>query len=297
MDKTPKKRYSCTSEYATPRGLDDSDNSLYYSFVVSDDEGFKENGGGHMNSPVLACTAKAKTPLLRKILQSNYTPRNKNNKRVSFSSAQKPNPTPESLGKVQKTQSNSADCSNGCSAPTTTPFNLKPIEECLLNTSNKNDAENMAHHNENEHAVVNDSASDVTDDLENELHDTIIENTPSVMNNTLLSGDGGQVSENIEMSEREKCKVKTSPSSKNSLTCGLKTVKKLASENVTTRNATKLNRQRLANETRKSILPVSKKSTRTTTYRSSTYEPRKVDSRKSLNVLKQAARKCKFSHF
>lgn len=238
---TPKKRYSCNSEYATPKDSDDSDSSLYYSFVLSEDDKdtvCKENsvnGGHHL---------KAKTPLLRKVLQTMHTPRNINNKRVSFSHLPKPM---TATVKIVKTMD------SDIGAPT---FNLKRIEESLPIVSNEKPIEDNFH----------DSSF-----MDNELQNTIIENVaektrtpPNPQLSNINTGANATITRTVEELLREAHKNESH-----------------------TRNAAKINRQRLAKDSRKSVLPTAKKLSR----RSSTYEPRKIDPRKSLGVLKQVANK------
>lgn len=325
---TPKKRYSCISEYGTPKGSDDSDNSMYYSFVLSDEDNAvnKENSinGGmwavsdSSNSPMAARVSKAKTPLLRKVLQTNCTPRNKNNKRVSFSNVSKPSPTPKAAIKIVKANELEINSLNSGS-DRGVAFDLKPIEESLPKVvpveQQKPDEKSDA---TADCITISDSSSDVTDDLENELHNTIIENPPSTTNVTLvtsgeeLSAPTPVVTQTLvekllevqpvppnESSQLDPVPKNVTPPQPNVSTVpNTRTVEEIlrdAAKNVPqTRNTAKINRQRLANDSRKSILPIAKNSTRATTYkrRSSTYEPRKmVDPRKSLGVLKQVASK------
>ncbi|XP_055302640.1 uncharacterized protein LOC129568587 isoform X2 [Sitodiplosis mosellana] len=340
---TPKKRYSCTSEYATPRESDDSDNSLYYSFV-DDNVLNKENSVNSglwtitdaSNSPIAPRVSKAKTPLLRKVLQTNHTPRNRNNKRVSFSHLSKPSPTPAATVKIAKTKDLESEALNSDRNVT---FDLKPIEESLPIISNKEqeECESVAESSTIDESVL----SDVTDDLESELHNTIIENPPSASEYAIpkescernnseehatsvhtapvshVSGNKSPVTplQAIELSESngmhssphmmtdllenvtpQLSTVSPQLSNENTVT-NIRTVEEIIEEarkNIPqTRNAVKINRQQLANDNRKSILPIAKKATRATSYkrRSSTYEPRKVDPRKSLGVLKQIANK------
>lgn len=327
---TPKKRYSCASEYATPKEADESDSSLYYSFSMSEDDGLtsKENsanGGQWTVSHSASRIPKAKTPLLRKVLQPNYTPRNQNNKRVSFSYASKVNPTPEISVKVPKIEPHTATDSN----PSTT-FDMKPIEEKLKSILKENEQKSIDTIGTS--ANINDSGSDVTDDLENDLHDTIIANPLSTAYNfsdghgaisvqpnndvpvkdektgdvlqTLAGVSSDQVNKNLE----SEASIPNASNGNVNAQC-IKTVDDVlrgAIKNESqTRNSAKSNRQRLANESRKSVVPVGKKTARATTYkrRSSIYEPRKVDPRKSLGVLKHAVSKVtksitgKFSKF
>ena len=188
---TPKKRYSCTSEYGTPKESDDSDSSLYYSFIeslencIDDDVVNKENSANGplwtitdtLNSPTISRVPKAKTPLLRKILQMNHTPRNKHNKRVSFSHLSKPSPTSTATLKVSKAKdSDTIKLNSEENLPITS--NEKQIEQ-----KNKQKSENVEKCNTNNDESV---SSDVTDDLENELQNTIIENTSAAVNEALV---------------------------------------------------------------------------------------------------------------
>lgn len=316
---TPKKRYSCTSEYATPKGSDDSDNSLYYSFTLSEDDSMlsKENSinGGQWtvsNSPSASRIPRTKTPLLRKVLQSNFTPRNKNNKRVSFSNVSKPEPMPALAGKIPKFQSASEMIPQMDSNPSSI-YDLKPIEENLPPISSEKSSSKPTEQNDIDDASVNDSASDATDDLESDLHDTIIENPSSAAfnatnGNSELPLPIGPSHEPIKVDATDDSPLTSNPSEvnvsssstlkstvSNENASNTKTIGDVLREKVKpatqTRNSAKVNRQRLANESRKSVFPGSK--TRATTYkrRSSTYEPRKVDPRKSLSVLKHVVNK------
>lgn len=319
---TPNKRYSCTSEYATPKGVDDSDNSLYYSFVLSEDDGVsKENSinGGQWavsdlsNSPMPSRASKTKTPLLRKVLQANNTPRNKNNKRVSFNFQPKPSPTPSEISrKISKMQPKSETIPTGGVNPSST-FDMKLIEANLAQISQEKpkDDGTVAENGENG-TVSNDSASDVTDDLEND--DTIIENPSSTWN--ILVENHTEMPENTEKpddesptTERTSDLPQTSKSEEMCVPTTVQTIPSLPTHTnsnntktvedilrgavkngpkVDTRNSARVTRQRLTIETRKSILPA-----RATTYkrRSSTYEPRKINPRKSLSVLKHVVNK------
>lgn len=71
----------------------------------------------------------------------------------------------------------------------------------------------------------------------------------------------------------------------------LEEVLRAAQKPAQSKNTTKIGRQQLASDSRKSIVPPKKPTTRATTYkrRSSTYEPRKVNPRASLAVLKNVA--------
>lgn len=224
MNNTPKKRYSCISEYATPKGSDDSDNSLYYSFVTSEDENLSNKENSNINN--------TSGQLIRTVLQANCTPRNKINKRVSFRSALRLNETRELIHNAQEAQP-----IDGSFSPNTP---LSTVEESQANSS------------------------DVTDDLENELQDTVIENTSSAINNTLIQTNSEQDGKNKKIVQ---------PSKK----IGAKTGVDIKSV--------------------KPVVPL-KKLTRATTYkrRSSIYEPHKLHARKSL-ISKNAYKQGKCSHF
>lgn len=268
MNNTPKNRYSCISEYATPKGSDDSDNSLYFSFVASEDENslYKENSiSGSQNTNV---------PLLRTVLQANCTPRNKINKRVSFQSSPKSNKTRE----CQLQSYNIKEAQPTAVAP------LKTIKESQATKLRKNEMRNFVQKNGKEHTLFNDSASDVTDDLENELQDTIIENTintllPSSVQSINLAGTAVDVYEQDGKNEKT-----LSQSSKKFDTKNVKDV-----SGVHTNNVIKQSRQLLAYQSRKSILPPK----RATNYkrRSSIYEPHKVLLRKSLITKSKQGKK------
>lgn len=281
---TPKKRYSCNSEYATPKDSDDSDSSLYYSFVLSEDDNamYKENSvNGSFNSSVAQLKAKtpllkAKTPLLKKVLQTMHTPRNINNKRVSFSHLPKPSPA---TVKIVKTTDSDIEAPK---IDTNFTFNLKLIEESLPIFSNEQPILKKIEE-EHQHNYFHDSS--IIEDLDNELQNTIIENTiktpSSVSNSTLTSSSEAPA---LPVSNPQLINT----GAKATITRTVEELLREAHKNEShTRNAAKMNRQRLAKDSRKSVLPTAKKLTR----RSSTYEPRKIDPRKSLGVLKQVANK------
>lgn len=156
MNTPLKKRYSSASEYGTPVS-DESENSLYFSFSVDEYPPNKENTS-HTPSSSIPSTSKAKTPLLRKVLQSNFTPRNANNKRVSFNHLPKQIPVEEKMAKTTDVHDQkSAMNSNAI-------FDLKPISEYVQKIIEENNAD-----------------QDVPiDDDDEELHNTIIENYSSV---------------------------------------------------------------------------------------------------------------------
>lgn len=313
---TPKKRYSCISEYATPKESDDSIDDLYFSFILSEDDDIlnKENSinngqwtiTDNSKSPVVSRLSKATTPLLRKVLQTNHTPRNKNNKRVSFSHLSKPSPSAIAAPKFAKIKENlvhSVDLDRN--------FDLKRIEESLpiisagklIDQKNEEKSENVADFN---------TSTDITDGMENELHNTIIENPSSSWSSTLCTEESIKDSKVTSIQYVKMCapsEILKSPKLDNLANYSklqnvtphtmqnTKTIEEVLHEThkdgPATRNMVKINRKRVVNDSRKSILPIPKKPTRATTYkrRSSTYELRKVDPRKSLGVLKQVASK------
>lgn len=176
---TPNKRYSCSSEYGTPVN-DDSDNSLYYSFALSEEENVpnKENSSNSewtvtdLSLGVARIPLRSKTPLLRKVLQQNFTPGNQIKERGSFDCS-------------------SPLCLTSIIAETTTSdregvlnvndiHDMESINENLqINSIEKAVEDERKNQNQGiEYPLIDDSASDVTDDLENELQNTIIENLP-----------------------------------------------------------------------------------------------------------------------
>lgn len=156
MNTPAKKRYSSASEYGTPATeSDDSENSLYFSFSVDETLPNKENCQSPLS--LLPSTSKAKTPLLRKVLQSNFTPRNANNKRVSFSHLPKQIPE-ENAGKIAKLHEQQIAVD--------TMFDLEPIRESVQKIFDEHNADQ--------------DANDLIDDDDDEIHNTIIENHPSV---------------------------------------------------------------------------------------------------------------------
>lgn len=244
-----KKRYSSASEYGTP-AANESENSLYFSFSLDENPPNKENSivGGHGQSPSssLPSTSKAKTPLLRKVLQSNFTPRNANNKRVSFSHLPKQIPAVENAVKIAKTthvhEHQAAMNSNAM-------FDLGPIKESVQKIFDEH--------------ITDQEANDLIDDDDDEIHNTIIENHSSVKH----SSEETLSKSNVAV---ESTKIKGSKIDSNA--------QKKVLPAIPARDATKL-------QNRKSVLPVAKKLMRTTTYkyRSSTYEPRKVTISKSVS--------------
>lgn len=277
MDNTPKKRYSCTSEYATPKGSDDSDNeSLYYSFIVSEDDGSlvnKENSlncdqwtvneQAKVNSPIAARVPKANTPLLRKVLQIN-------SKKVSFNNIPKPNETCETMKKM--------DFKGGSG---TSSSNLNSIEEFIIEQP-------FLLENSVEYVPINDL--NITDDLENELHNTIIENPLTTKTvNLIPTVPVPQISGIKSIDQLSKVVETEHPSPKVNVTTKIKSIDEILYDGtknaIQTKNVARLNRQILATESRKSILPVAKKSNRF-----STYMPRKVDPRQSLGIAKHVTK-------
>lgn len=279
MNTPTNKRISSSSEYETPG---DSENSLYFSFT---DTPNKENSliGDSLATSDPRCPVavsfglKTKTPLLRKVLQSNFTPR----KHVSFMDLpMQSSVTGDGIVKTVQTHEHQLTLnSNGI-------FDLEPIKETLPNT-------NIAKSHEvfDEFGIEQDTNSETADVAEedDEMQNTIIENTSSIgaLNKSNKTNDTPD--QDAENSQNDNTSVQDN---KNSLL-----VKKVLSEAAAkpqqTRNVTKIDRRRTVKDNRKSILPVAKKPTRATTYkrRSSTYEPRKIDPRKSLGVLKQVANK------
>lgn len=288
MNTPSNKRHSSCSEYGTPDVDDDSENSLYFSFTVDDNTPNKENTINGAQWTITDSTSqpsasslvlKAKTPLLRKVLQSNFTPRNKNNKRVSFNHLPKQNSMVETTTEITKTNEQQMELNSN------TVFDFNPIKESLPRTTMAH-AQTIFADNYTEHDTASDAAN-VTDDLDDEMqNNTIIENPISVNTN-----DSEGVKELIKMNNSSE-KDSTNDCEQATDAIISKMVKQVFYEAATkpqqTRNVTKLDRRRLVKENRKSIL-----NTRATTYkrRSSTYEPRKVDPRKSLRVLKQVASK------
>lgn len=332
--KTPTKRYSSASEYGTP-GIsddgDDTDNSLYYSFAATDDESQpnKENSinGGKWTvcEPKTDSTrlSKAKTPLLRRVLQSNYTPQKKSSKRVTFSAFSQPSPKPA----IEKSQGTEIvnPISNG------TEETFQTINNDIEKTDEIN-ADNGA-----QNVSISDTASDVADDLENELHNTIIENPSSASKlacseseTVILTDDqklniaakSDPVETETELSTvlteqkqpesvfeattaQTKEVIKPKDSSSKSINASVinntKTQRRSikvkttnsslteANKKLNTRNVAKINRQRLANENPKASSSVARKSTRVTLYTRQSFQ--KFEPRKSLGAVKQVVNK------
>lgn len=285
------KRYSSSSEYATPGAgvVDELENSLYYSFTADDNTINKENSinGGQWTitdvSPSTNASSripKAKTPLLREVLQTNFTPRNKNNKRVSFNHFIQPD------GKISKSEHTNE---HQTELKSNTVFDLKPIKESLPCSSIAIDQKPFDNGTDQD---ANSETTDLTDDFGDDMHNTIIENPSSVEQSTDLLTKVSEKSEinafgSIEATESIETSNTTGKDAKNE--CEQSQLEQVLSEVVLkphqTRNVIKLDRRRLVEEKRKSVLPVAKKTTRATTYkrRSSTYEPRKVVLSKSVS--------------
>lgn len=299
------KRYSSSSEYATPGGVDESENSLYFSFCDNPTEREKENATQEDQwaitdlapSPSTSSHVfRAKTPLLRKVLQSNFTPRNGNNKRVSFSHVPKGSPIAGHADKILKSDSNGLQMEFNRN----TMFDLDPIKESLPCTTIAKDYKLFVK-NETEQDPID--TSNTTDDFDDEMHDdTMIENpSTSTHNNASLSKKTNENSapnassldglkkpiKKNDMVEMDSALLQESDGVNSKMV-----VKKLLSgasiKPQQTRNTIKIDRRRLGKDNRKTMNP-----TRSTTYkrRSSTYEPRKVDPRKSLGVLRNVASK------
>lgn len=262
--KTPKKKYvsPCTPGdiFATPKTIDDSDSSLYYSFVVSDDEiksSNKENSNSENEWTVTSSTPEvslstASTSLLRMVLQPSCTPRNKINKRVSF--------------KHLSIQTNNSE--------------HKTVNSCNFSNEkfNSERTRNIDTFDESKESALEISQKDAdnalsdTDNFEGEKHNTIIENPLSISPNNshnLNKQEHVQKIDNINLSkhfEQVSDVLKSQVFSDSKVTFGQTTV-----------NQSQLRK--------KTIRPSNY------TRRSSIYEPRKVNPRKSLEVLKKVANK------
>lgn len=227
-----KSRHSyCPSEYESAGEGDISDNSLYYSIIDDGNMSMnmsmnKENAtnGNRRSLADLNASAgyrgsKTATPLLRKVLidPSNKTPRNKNNKRVSFSQSPKPNPIPEISGKMAKmqlkqsndmVQSSMIRSAERKRVPLTPGKALKnrsldqiaetidndTSSEAALTVDNVSKHSSERHHidmqmeNGDSHFSLNSTAS--TDDIEkDQMHNTIIENINQDGDQTLITMD------------------------------------------------------------------------------------------------------------
>lgn len=196
-----KSRYSMKSEYDTCGEDDDSDTSLYYSIIDNDFESpieeDKENKSGKVTvsapDSVSRRNTKAmpKTPLLRKVLEKQQaTPRNQNNKRVSFSASPKTIPI-----LAKKTTAN---------VPAV-PEVSEPITQEQPNTNGVQSIENViqAIEEQREHNGEQPEQTDaVSDDSEeSDLHKTMVENDSD---RTIISIEavGDQifdVAENVEI--------------------------------------------------------------------------------------------------
>lgn len=244
------KRCSSSSEYATPGAVDDPENSLYYSFTVDGTPSNKENsinGGQWAITDLIPSSSTSKTPLLRKVLQSNFTPRND----VLFSRL--------SLQKPQ--QEHQTD--------------LDTIRESLPCPTIEIDQK-----------IFDEYGTEQDASLEDEIHNTIIEN-PSSVNHSIDSY--ANMSEQPELNAcgsnqvTELNKMKNMQSKHSNNDCKPSQVKEKLSEAVKKSQQTRNVRSVRESRSRKSVLPVAKKPVamkpvRATTYkrRSSTYEPRKV---------------------
>lgn len=342
-DTTPKAtryntRSSIMSEYES--AAEDSDSSLYFSMVDdSDSSTDKENSKGEWtvseNKPLKIETRSAKkaTPLLRKVL--NPTPRNKHNKRVSFSDSPKPMPSGEKSGKVHpKTprrclknleyQSNiDVDSEvNECQEKLATLLTIEEAtgQENVCESTNDIKVDKLTAipetesevHLSNEKAegaeketmpsnqlldcfaTVSDGASDGGSDRDHSmLDDTIIEKFCD-LNDTEIQ----HVPANDQQIAPVKVKGQMLKSAITSVISSL-TPNKVKSASVVieecknriaaipTKNPTQSARSQLLMENRKSVVPNTRRQT-SFRRRSSTYEPRKVDARKTINVLKKA---------
>lgn len=340
-NKNRSSRYSMhQSEYGTPIG--DSDNSLYYSLI---EDGEKENSTGKWtvsdsSASMVLRSSKKVTPLIQKVLHHNQTPRNKNNKRVSFSSSPKPMPMEEKIGKVHpKTPRRSKaiatsieleDCQERFRDVLTLNSNEKPIEasqlETISETLSNDSASNDGSSNEVQSntsavsAAISDAASDVTEDKDQSLmENTVIENWMRAVKQNGAIGIN-QINENIietiepmamnaiQPVTPDKNIPQATSSGKNVIqaTTPGKNVKpadevlqqKIKTPQPKSRNVTLIARYKLANENRKTILPRTDRKTilpradRKTTYRrrSSTYEPKRMDVRKSISALKKVVK-------
>lgn len=260
--KTPKKKYISPSTpgdiFATPKAVDDSDSSLYYSFVLSDDEIKETNKENNeiewtvTNSTPEVSKTTASTPLLRMVLQPSCTPRNQMNKLVSFNHL------------INPTKNLNNETANSFNLP-----HDKLNSEGHFNTGIFDEKEGSALNN-SQHDT--DNALSDTDDFEGEKHNTIIENPLPVSANKLPNSNGQELN-----GENEHCEQDVSIQQ-----CGSSRSIQVVSESKTTLENITVNQS----QTRK-------KSMRPSNYtrRSSTYEPRKVDPRKSLQVLKKVANK------
>lgn len=330
-NKNRSSRYSMhQSEYGTPIG--DSDNSLYYSLI---EDGEKENSTGKWsvsdsNAPMILRSSKKVTPLIQKVLHHNQTPRNKNNKRVSFSSSPKPMPMEEKIGKVHpKTPRRSKaiatsigleDCQERFRDVLTLNSNEKPIEasqlETISETISNDSASNDGSNNEVQSntsavsAAISDVASDVADDKDQSMmENTIIENWMRTVkqngaigihqtNENIIESNEPMAMNVIQATSPGKNVIQATTPGKNVKPADQVLQQKMKTPQPKSRNVTLIARYKLANENRKTILPKPERKTilpktdRKTTYRrrSSTYEPKRMDFRKSISVLKKVVR-------
>lgn len=232
------RRSYCQSEYESAGEGDISDNSLYYSII--DDGNMSMNMSINKENAINASrrsiadlnvsagfrSSKTATPLLRKVLidPSNKTPRNKNNKRVSFSQSPKPNPMPEISGKMAKMQLTTSNgmvqsSMNGSAERKRVPLTpgkalknrrLDQIAETIVNDTLSEAAltvDNVSKHSSEQHntdATVQDTevkmengeshfalnSTASTDDIEkDQMHNTIIENVNQDGDQTLITSD------------------------------------------------------------------------------------------------------------
>lgn len=179
-----KSRYSMYSEYDTAGEENDSDSSIYYSFIndscVDDKENSVDQKAGG-DSELVHRSAK-KTPLLRKILQKQQnqaTPRNQCNKRVSFSVSPKTN----SMAPIAKKSAT---------------FPVVPESITEEHCNEEQSTENVFQHSDerSELIVVND------DDISNHsiLHNTIIENLPEADQTIVSESNNEQMANVLEQS-------------------------------------------------------------------------------------------------
>lgn len=363
------RRSFCPSEYDTAGEEDSPDNSLYFSIIeegnVSMNKENTSNGGPWLVTDLSASagkrTIKGATPLLRKILQNqpNITPRNKHNKRVSFSQSPKPVAVPpmvEKLAKLQLSETEQAIQSETNSVGKKR-IHLTPGKalrnRSLVNVSEMIDPKalpsaaltvgNVIQHSmeqKNESTPVdemNDAPFDSTastDDIEkDQMHCTIIEYQSNDIDRTLVTtnvpeeainqaeGTIDQIMVSIplksiiapvtDQAELAKSAVallgsgrkkklaestivppNTPNKSEPSKTADviLSNVAKNSPAPNNTKNAVRLSRARLANDTRKSILPVARQASRQTMVkrRSGTFETRKIDRRGTVARMSMA---------
>lgn len=356
-------RNSILSEYES--AMEDSDSSLYYSMTEDSDSSNTDKENANTDWTVTEQksivreprSTKKATPLLRKVLQTNQnpTPRNKHNKRVSFSDSPKPMPTCERVGKVHpktprrckqtdiqgiiKLDENDevVECQEQFATLMTieeSTVQENTIIETITNeikvvtldaapdvvdltnetivdsNTNENIACTMPSYQIPECAASNsDAASDVgSDDRDHSImENTIIEKTvdpiamepepqPQTEPEPVQPMQPQKTITNDPIPLPIKAKAPLKPAMKSGIAVHTPNKAKSASEiieefkkraaNMQTNNATKIARSKLASDTRKSVVP---KTSRQTSFRrrSSTYEPRKVDARKTINVLKK----------